>query len=408
MTRASLNRSSGIPLHYANRHGLIVGPTGCGKSVSLMRLAEQFSHAGVPVFVSDVKTDLSALARSCPASLLDLFGRDGQAISVTFEAMGPDLISRALELSDVQSACVEIAFAYASATGARLDSIADFRSVLQSLQSNAKAVSTHYGQVSSASIGVVMRALLRLESQGGNSFFKAPCFDVAKLLQLDSGKGLVSILQAQTLINSPRLYSAFLLFLLSKLYDRMPEIGDVEKPRLVFFFDESHLLFQDCPPALLRRIEQTARLIRSKGVGVYFVTQRPDDIPEIIRSQLAHRLEHARALPVGTALFSTMTDSGKPLAPAAVKIDLPDCPLGPLTAIELPKPAAVPCQAAASGQTLGETIKDFGFAFYLVVTMLTCIVATICYGLYWTLSGGHSAAVAAACIGVWLAIRKRI
>lgn len=305
-----------------------------------MRLAEEFSRAGVPAFVSDVKGDLAALARSCPCDLLDLFGQSGRPIHATFAAMGADLVARALELSDAQAACVEVAFAYARDRGLPLDTLNDFRALLVAVQLDRDIVSARYGQVSTASVGVVQRQLLRLEGQGGASFFAAPAFDVAALLDKP---GKVSILAADRLIQSPRLYSAFLLWMLSDLYQRLPEVGDLDKPRLVFFFDEAHLLFSDCPPALLRRIEQTVRLIRSKGVGVYFVSQSPDDVPHLVREQLAHRIEHNRALPIGAARVVTMTDSGQPVTLPMVKVDLPSCELGPLAPAERPAlPVSVP------------------------------------------------------------------
>lgn len=360
MSIASLSRSTGIPLKYANRHGLITGQTGSGKTISLMRLAESFSSQGVPVFAADVKGDLAALSRSCPAVLLDVFGQTGKPLKVTVSAMGADLMARALELSDAQAGCLEIAFAYASDKRTPMRTLDDLRAVLACMERDLD-VARRYGRVSSASVGVIMRAILRLEMQGGNQFFRAPCFDVAALLEPENrqlatyraamtGKweGLVSILGATRLINSPRVYAAFLLWLLTELWDRLPEIGDTDKPRLVMFFDEAHLLFTDCPDSLLQRIEQTVRLIRSKGVGVYFVSQRPDDVPALIRSQLAHTLEHDRALPVGTTRFATMTPDGRPLALVAVKVDLPSCPLGALSPYEaacfapMPEPVASP------------------------------------------------------------------
>ncbi len=328
---AALNARAGIPLRYANRHGLITGATGTGKTVTLQRLAEQFSKAGSPVFVADVKGDIAALSRSCPAVLLDMFGKVGTPAQITFQAMGADLVARSMELTDAQAGAVEVAFAYARDRRLRLDSIADFRALIREIHGNTRAVSAHYGQVSPASLGVIQRSLMRLELQGGNAMFKGPAFDVADLL---SGNQ-VSILKADRLMQSPRLYASFLLFMLTDLYERLPEVGDIAAPRLVFFFDEAHLLFADCPAPLLRRIEQTVRLIRSKGVGVYFVSQAPGDIPAIIRDQLAHRIEHDRALPVGHARVQTMSGDGKPLALGVIKVDMPECPLGALTPAEL-------------------------------------------------------------------------
>lgn len=364
----SLNASAGIPARYANRHGLITGATGTGKTVSLMRLVEQFSRAGVPSFVADVKGDIAALTRSCPAEVLDLFGKSGRPIRVTFDAMGADLVSRALELTDAQSGVVEVGFAYARDHGQPLATLAEFRLLLARLHSDAKAISARYGQVGTASIAVVQRALMRLESQGGRTMFAAPAFDVADLL----APGKVSILKADRLMQSPRLYGAFLLWMLSDLYERLPEVGDIEKPRLVFFFDEAHLLFADCPAALLRRIEQTVRLIRSKGVGVYFVSQSPDDVPALIRDQLAHRLEHDRALPVGVARFRTMTDDGKPATLQQIKVDPPECPLGALAAHE----AAPAIEPAAPRVRHWPAITAFGLVLAGMISLCAWIIST--------------------------------
>jgi hypothetical protein len=320
MAFATLNASTGIPLAYANRHGLVTGPTGTGKSVTLMRLAEQFCRAGTPVLLADVKGDLAALQRSCTVNLLDLYGEQGRQISVPLSAMGADLVSRALELSDAQAGAVEAAFGLWAHGYCDLDTIDEMRGALRYLQITQ---TPHAWKPSAASNGVVLRALARIEKQAGPHFFACPPYDVAQLLD-----GQVTILAASRLINAPRLYGAFLLFLLSDLYDRLPEVGDLPKPRLVMFFDEAHLLFQDCPAPLLRKIEQTVRLIRSKGVGVYFVTQSPNDVPALIRSQLAHTIEHDRALPVGVARVGTMDSAGRPLKPVTVRIDLPSCPLG--------------------------------------------------------------------------------
>jgi DNA helicase HerA-like ATPase len=324
-----LNKTFGIPARYANRHGLITGQTGTGKTITLMRLAEEFSRAGVPVFIGDVKGDIGALARSCPVTFVDLF----DDLNVTFDAMGADLVARSLELTDAQSGVVEIAFAYARDRNLALATISDFRAVLTRLAAEHRDVSIRYGQAGIASIGVVQRALMRLEAQGGRLAFNSPPFDVAELLV----PSRVTILKAERLMQSPRLYGAFLLWLLSDLYGRLPEVGDLPKPRLVFFFDEAHLLFTDCNPALLRRIEQTVRLIRSKGVGVYFVSQSAEDIPALVREQLAHRIEHDRSRPIGTARVSTLSQDGKPFGPVDVRVALPSCPLGPLTSRELPE-----------------------------------------------------------------------
>jgi len=384
----NLNSTAGIPARYANRHGLITGQTGTGKTVTLMTLAERFSRAGVPVFIADVKGDIAALARSCPAVQLDLFGHAGNPIRVSFDAMGADLVARALELTDAQSGVVEVAFAYARDNRLALASIADFRAVLARLHADAKAISAQYGQVGAASIAVVQRALMRLEGQGGRTMFAYPAFDVAELLE----PSRISILKADRLMQSPRLYGAFLLWMLSDLYERLPEIGDQPAPRLVFFFDEAHLLFQDCPAALLRRIEQTVRLIRSKGVGVYFVTQAPDDVPTVIRDQLAHRIEHDRALPVGVARFRTMTREGKPAPMITAKVDLPECPLGPLQAHELP-PSPAPGASAAPSQ-------------WPAVALIAAGVVLAAFLAWWLIAAGHTGKAVAVLAG--LAIFARI
>lgn len=393
MTIASLSRSTGILLRYANRHGIITGQTGTGKTVSLMRLAESFSSQGVPVFAADIKGDIAALSRSCPTALLDVFGQTGKPLKVTVSAMGADLMARALELSDTQAGCLEIAFSYSSDKRTPMRTLDDLRAVLACLEKDSD-VARRYGRVSSASVGVIMRAILRLEMQGGNQFFGNPQFDVADLLVIefetaDAGliesdgrtkapllvvrnAGLVSILDATRLINSPRVYAAFLLWLLTELWDRLPEIGDTDKPRLVMFFDEAHLLFTDCPDSLLQRIEQTVRLIRSKGVGVYFVSQRPDDIPALIRSQLAHTLEHDRALPVGTTRFATMTPGGRPLAPVTVKVDLPSCPLGALSPSEAVRFAPMPEPVASPARRTEPLISAV-----TVAAILLCAVAIV-------------------------------
>lgn len=386
MTHAMLNPKTGIPLAKANRHGLITGQTGTGKTVTLQRLTEQFSKAGVPVFVSDVKGDIAALSRSCPTQFLDVFGETGKPMTVSISAMGPELMSRAMELTDTQAGVLEIAFAYAADSGAALATIADMRNLLSAMIDDSDYINRQYGQISKASIGVIMRGLLRIEQQGGNRFFGNRQFDVAELLDLapfpfaGSGTkpimGLVSILQAERLINSPRVYAAFLLWLLSELWDRLPEIGDRDKPRLVLFFDEAHLLFSEINPALLRRIEQTVRLIRSKGVGVYFVTQSPDDVPAAIREQLAFRIEHSRSNKIGHARFTGIDMNGRPFDAGVVPVDLPKCPLGALADDEMPVAATVePMAESPQWARLGKPeialllaiLIAGGFVFYGIV-----------------------------------------
>lgn len=336
MTNIPLSRHAGIPARYANRHGLVTGATGTGKTVTLQKLIEGFSAAGAPVFAADVKGDLSALARSSPARFLDVFGQQGEPLRVPVKAMGADLLSRALELSDAQAGCLEIAFAFAESISYPLDNLAQLRALLALMLDSRETISREFGLVSGTSIGAIQRGLLRLESQGAGQFFGAPGFDIADLI---NKPGLVSILVAEKLLHSPRLYSALMLWLLNELFRRLPEVGDLERPRLVFVFDEAHTLFTDCPPALLRSIEQTARLIRSKGVGIYFASQSPLDVPEIIRGQLATRVEHDRTLGVGRAHFVTIGENGAPTPRMLIKPDLPACPLGALNEQERPKPA---------------------------------------------------------------------
>ncbi len=400
MTHAMLNTKTGFPLRYANRHGLITGQTGTGKTVSLQRLSEQFSKAGVPVFISDVKGDIAALSRSCPTQFLDVFGQTGKPLKATISAMGADLMARALELTDTQAGVLEIAFAYARDSGAPLATIADMRKVLSAMDEDSSYVSRHYGQVTKASVGVIMRAMLRLESQGGNQFFGNPQFDVKDLFAYSeftaAPKGVVNILQAERLINSPRVYAAFLLWLLTELWDRLPEIGDIDKPRLVMFFDEAHLLFSEINPALLRRIEQTVRLIRSKGVAVYFVTQSPDDVPHEIREQLAFQITHERAYRIGQACVTGLNDRGGPVNHGLVQIDLPECPLGALSDDERPAPVTVePMAAKPQWARMGKPE---------IALLLAILVAGgfVSYGLVWAWAAGTMGKLAA--IGFAVAI----
>lgn len=400
MTHAMLNTKTGLPLRYANRHGLITGQTGTGKTVSLQRLSEQFSKAGVPVFISDVKGDIAALSRSCPTQFLDVFGQTGKPLKATISAMGADLMARALELTDTQAGVLEIAFAYAHDNDLEMETIAHLRRVLGYI--SVPDMASQYGQVTKASVGVIMRALLRLETQGGNAFFGNPQFDVAALLETstplldDRTSGLVSILQAEKLINSPRVYAAFLLWLLTELWDRLPEIGDIDKPRLVMFFDEAHLLFSEINPALLRRIEQTVRLIRSKGVGVYFVTQSPDDVPHAIREQLAFQITHERAYRIGQACVTGLNERGGPVNHGLVQIDLPECPLGALSDAEKPAPVTV--------EPMAEKPQWARMGKPEMALLLAILVAGgfVSYGLVWAWAAGTMGKLAA--IGFAVAI----
>jgi DNA helicase HerA-like ATPase len=310
-----------LRLDYANRHGLVAGATGTGKTVTLQILAEGFSAQGVPVFMADVKGDLSGLSkpgsadfklhqpftdraatigfedfayRAFPVTFWDLFGDQGHPIRTTVAEMGPLLISRLLELSEAQEGILNIAFRVADEEGLPLLDLKDLQSMLVWLGENASTVSLRYGNIAVQSVGAIQRRLLVLENQGGADFFGEPALELRDLMRTDpNGQGQINILAADKLMGSPRLYATFLLWLLSELFEELPEVGDPEKPKLVFFFDEAHLLFDDAPKALVDKVEQVARLIRSKGVGVYFITQNPDDIPEDILGQLGNRVQHA-------------------------------------------------------------------------------------------------------------------
>ena len=301
----------------ANRHGLITGATGTGKTVSLQVLADHFSAIGVPVFLADVKGDLTGLAaagsltaklkerlaatgvaepawRANPVVLWDVFGRRGMPVRATISDLGPLILGRLLGINPTQQGVLTMTFKIADDAGLLLLDLKDLRAMLAFVGENAGEFRTRYGNVSMASVGAIQRALLELEHQGGESFFGEPMLDVDDLLQTDpQGRGVVNILAASDLINHPKVYGAFLLWILSELYERLPEIGDADKPRLIFFFDEAHLLFSDAPAALVEKIEQVVRLIRSKGVGVYFVTHSPADLPDDVKAQLGHRIQHA-------------------------------------------------------------------------------------------------------------------
>jgi uncharacterized protein len=301
----------------ANRHGLIAGATGTGKTISLKVLAEQFSEQGVPVFLADVKGDLASVAekgienpklierinqlglapfefRDYPVRLWDVFGELGHPLRTTVSEMGPLLLARILELNDTQAGVLNIVFRVADEQGLLLIDLKDLRAVIQFVGDHAEEYTTQYGNVSKPSIGAIQRSLLTLEDQGGSSFFAEPAFDIEDLMKVDSyGRGTINVLASEKLMMSPTLYSTFLLWLLSELFEDLPEVGDIDKPKLVFFFDEAHLLFSDAPKALLDKIELVVRLIRSKGVGIYFVTQNPIDIPDKVLGQLGNRIQHA-------------------------------------------------------------------------------------------------------------------
>ncbi|BDB70500.1 ATP-binding protein [Comamonas thiooxydans] len=371
----------------ANRHGLITGATGTGKTVTLQKLAESFSQIGVPVFMADVKGDLSGISQAgkigdklaaslkerglalpqplaCPATLWDVFGEQGHPVRATISDMGPLLIGRMLNLNETQMGVLNLVFKIADDNGMLLLDLKDLRAMLNFVGDNAKQFTTQYGNISSASVGAIQRGLLGIESQGGDKFFGEPMLDINDLMQTDAnGMGVVNVLAADKLMNAPRLYSTFLLWLLSELFEQLPEIGDPEKPKLVFFFDEAHLLFNDAPKVLIERIELVVRLVRSKGVGVYFVTQNPLDVPDSVLGQLGNRVQHAlRAftprdqkavasaastmrpnpgldiaaaiteLAVGEALVSFLDEKGRPSVTERVFVIPPGSQLGPITA----------------------------------------------------------------------------
>lgn len=300
----------------ANRHGLIAGATGTGKTITLQTLAESFSNIGVPVFMADVKGDLSGICRAgggnskvearvkelgladfsyraAPTVFWDVFGEKGHPLRSTISEMGPLLMARMLNLNDTQAGVLTAAFKIADDNGWLLLDLKDLRAMLQFAADNSSELRSEYGSISAASVGAIQRGLLQLEHEGGEKLFGEPALDFNDLLQTEDGRGVINILAADTLYNSPRVYATLLLWLLSELFENLPEAGDLDKPKLVFFFDEAHLLFNDAPPALLQKIEQVVRLIRSKAVGVYFVSQNPLDIPDVILGQLGNRVQHA-------------------------------------------------------------------------------------------------------------------
>ncbi|HEY4125654.1 MAG TPA: helicase HerA-like domain-containing protein [Rhizomicrobium sp.] len=372
-------------LNRANRHGVVAGATGTGKTVTLQVLAQGFSDAGVPVFAADVKGDLSGICMpgdrlerfadraktmgielkpaAPPVMFWDLFGKAGQPIRATISEMGPLLTARMLALNDVQEGVLNIVFHVADQEGLLLLDLKDLQAALKYVADNAASIGTQYGNVAPATVGAIQRALLTLQTQGAENFFGEPALQLADLMRTDlSGRGYVNVLSAETLIESPALYSTFLLWLMSELFEQLPEVGDPDKPRLVFFFDEAHLLFRDAPKALLEKIEQVVRLIRSKGVGIYFVTQNPADIPDTVLAQLGNRVQHAlraytpadqkglkaaaqsfrtnpkfdtaeaiQGLGVGEALVSMLDEKGAPNIVQKTMIRPPVSRLGPAT-----------------------------------------------------------------------------
>lgn len=363
MTTIHLAKGASVAGRYVNRHALITGPTGTGKTVSLLRYAESLAQAGVSVFLSDVKGDMSPLAR-IGAQRLDVLNGGAQ---VPVWAMGADLLSRAMELSDAQAATLEIVFSHAEATGAALDTLDNLRAVLALVLADRAEISATLGQVSPASIGVIQRGILRLENCGAAPFFGPNRFDVESLLE----PGAVTVLDATRLFQSPRLYGAFLLWLMRELWTRMPERGDAPLPLLALFFDEAHTVFHEASPALLRQVEQTARLIRSKGVGLVWASQGAQDVPALIAEQCATRLAHERALGVGHCRFTTLDGNGRPTAPRVIKPDLPDCGLDPAD-----MPDAMPAQDVAPAEaTAPDMARHINIGFALILGTLGAVLA---------------------------------
>ncbi|MEY4751261.1 MAG: hypothetical protein RIQ60_3475 [Pseudomonadota bacterium] len=368
-----------------NRHGLITGATGTGKTITLQKLAETLSRIGVPVFMADVKGDLTGISQAgrnsdklkamlaergldapifaaCPTMLWDVFGAQGHPVRATVSDLGPLLLSRMLALNETQQGVLQLVFKIADDNGLLLLDLKDLRAMLQHVGEHASEFTTEYGNISAASVGAIQRGLLQIEQQGGDKFFGEPMLDIADFMQTVDGQGVVNILAAEKLLAAPRLYATFLLWLLSELFEALPEVGDLDKPKLVFFFDEAHLLFNDAPKALLERIELVVRLVRSKGVGVYFVTQNPLDIPDSVLAQLGNRVQHAlraftprdqkavraaaetmRAndgldvaaaiseLGVGEALVSLLDDKGRPSPTQRLYVLPPGSQIGPIT-----------------------------------------------------------------------------
>jgi DNA helicase HerA-like ATPase len=395
-------------LRYANRHGVVTGATGTGKTVTLQVLAQGFSDAGVPVFCADVKGDLSGIAapgepkdalleraatigfadeyrfEGAPVVFWDLFGKAGHPVRASVSEMGPLLLSRLLELNDTQEGVLNVAFRIADDEGLLLLDLRDLRAILTYVSENAEAVSATYGNVAKASVGAIQRQLLVLENQGGNAFFGEPALEIEDLMRLTArGRGAVNVLVADNLMQTPRLYSTFLLWLLSELFEELPEVGDLDKPKLVFFFDEAHLLFDEAPRALLEKIEQVVRLIRSKGVGVFFVTQNPLDVPDKVLAQIGNRIQHAlRAytpqeqkavkvaaetfrpnpafdtveaishLGVGEALVSVLEEKAVPSVVQRTLVRPPSSRIGPLTEAERAAVVAASPLGAVYDQTV--------------------------------------------------------
>ena len=403
----SYQQAETLLLKYANRHGVVTGATGTGKTVTLQILSEGFSNAGVPVFCADVKGDLSGIAamgeekdfltarastirlepyemQEFPVIFWDLFGEKGHPIRATVSEMGPLLLSRLMNLSEAQEGVMNIAFRIADEEGLLLLDMKDLQALLSNMAERSKEISARFGNVSKQSVGAIQRSLLILEDQGGEHFFGEPALKISDIMRTTpDGRGAISVLAADRLMMNPRLYATFLLWLLSELFEELPEVGDPDKPRLVFFFDEAHLLFDEAPPALIERVEQVVRLIRSKGVGVFFVTQNPLDVPDTVLSQLGNRIQHAlRAytpreqkavrtaadtfrpnpelntfetitrLGVGEALVSTLQAKGVPSVVQRTLIRPPSSRMGPISDDERRKIVAVSPVAAQYDETI--------------------------------------------------------
>ncbi|MEO5807887.1 helicase HerA-like domain-containing protein [Devosia sp.] len=363
-------RSIGLPLKFANRHGLITGATGTGKSCSLQRLAEEFSAAGVPVFAADIKGDLSGIATVAPVTFWDVFGRKGHPIRTSVQDMGPVLLARMLNLNEAQAGTLAIALKRAEDQADFLLTLDDLRWQLQDMYEDRETVCQVYGNITAASIATIQRNILTLEQQGGAHLFGEPPFDIRDLMRVVNGsegqsKGVVNLLHADQLMEAPQLYGTLLYWMLTELFRKLPEMGDLEKPRMVFFFDEAHLLFKDAPKHLVDSIERIVRLVRSKGIGVYFVTQSPSDVPDGVLAQLGNRIQHAlraytpkeqrfvkaaaRAfrpnkdvdvekavleMGVGEALISTLVDDGVPMPVERIRVTMPAGQVGPISDLE--------------------------------------------------------------------------
>lgn len=383
-------KSIGLPLKYGNRHGLVTGATGTGKTVTLQTLAEGFSRAGVPVFAADVKGDLSGIAadgkgQRCPVALWDIFAERGLPVRTSVHALGPDLLSSMLRLNETQHGALAIAFRKAKDDNEFLLTLDDLRWALSDMLDLREEICKRYGNVTASSIAAIQRQILALESQGGHHLFGEPPFKIADFLRTENGQGVVNLLHADQLIEAPKLYATFLLWLLTELFRELPEAGDLARPKLVFFFDEAHLLFADAPKALLQQIERLVRLVRSKGVGVFFVTQSPADVPDTVLAQLGNRIQHALRvytpkeqrlvkaaaqafrpnkdvdvkaeivnMGIGEALVSVMVEDGVPSPVEKVKVNLPESQIGPISDLEravivrdCPLRAAYPAQVEA-------------------------------------------------------------